>query len=74
MIVDSLKSLIVDPQHPLLVGGGAEAGIVATASLDSSLSTVLQIIIALSALLKLWMDYKRQSEASKTNKPNEPTL
>ena len=70
MIIDSLKNLVVTPQHPLLVAGGAEAGIVASQATisDGTLSTILQIIVAISALLKMWMDYQKQNKD--TNKPN----
>lgn len=45
--------------HPLIVGTIAETGIVATSSIpNETLSIILQIIIAATTLLKLWVDYK----------------
>lgn len=50
--------------HPVLVGGLGIAGISTSEAIitDSTLSTILQIIIALSTLLKLWTDYQRDNK------------
>lgn len=52
--------------HPLVVGTIGEAGIVATSSLpNETLSIILQIIIASTTLLKLWVDYKNGKRTTK---------
>ena len=52
--------------HPLVVGTIGEAGIVATSSIpNETLSIILQIIIASTTLLKLWVDYKNGKRTTK---------
>jgi hypothetical protein len=50
--------------HPLFVGGFGIAGVTTSEAVisDSTLSIILQIIIALSTLLKLYSDYQRESK------------
>jgi hypothetical protein len=53
--------------HPLLIGSVGIAGINTSEAIlsDSTLSIILQIIIAVSTLVKLWSDYRR--DESKRN-------
>lgn len=57
--------------HPLVVGTIGEAGIVATSSIpNETLSIILQIIIALTTLLKLWIDYRNGKKTIKETDEN----
>ena len=57
--------------HPLVVGTIGEAGIVATSSIpNETLSIILQIIIALTTLLKLWIDYRNGKRTTKEGDEN----
>lgn len=57
--------------HPLVVGTIGETGIVATSSIpNETLSIVLQIIIAATTLLKLWVDYKNGKRTIKETDEN----
>lgn len=57
--------------HPLIVGTIGETGIVATSSIpNETLSIVLQIIIAATTLLKLWVDYKNGKRTIKETDEN----
>ena len=57
--------------HPLIVGTIGETGIVATSSIpNETLSIVLQIIIAATTLLKLWVDYKNGKKTIKETDEN----
>jgi hypothetical protein len=58
--------------HPLFVGTFGIVGVNTSEAVlsDSTLSIVLQIIIALGTLLKLWNDYKRE-EAKRNEKNHE---
>ena len=57
--------------HPLVVGTIGEAGIVATSSLpNETLSIILQIIIASTTLLKLYIDYRNGKQTNKEGDEN----
>lgn len=58
--------------HPLFVGGVGIAGINTSEAIlsDSTLSIILQIIIAVSTLIKLYADYKRE-EANRNKENNQ---
>lgn len=57
--------------HPLVVGTIGEAGIVATSSIpNETLSIILQIIIALTTLLKLFIDYRNGKQTTKKGDEN----
>jgi hypothetical protein len=61
-----INSFLNSYVHPLVVGTIGEAGIVATSSIpNETLSIVLQIIIASTTLLKLWVDYKNGKRTTK---------
>lgn len=57
--------------HPLFVGTLGIVGINTTEAVvtESALSVILQIIIALSTLLKLYIDYKEKNN-NKNNQEN----
>ena len=58
--------------HPLFVGTFGIVGVNTSEAVisDSTLSIILQIIIALGTLLKLWNDYRRD-EAKRNQSENE---
>lgn len=66
-----VNSFINNQVHPLIVGSVGEAGIMATASIpNENLSVILQIIVALTTLLKLWIDYSKSNKTKKENDDN----
>jgi len=59
--------------HPLFVGGLGIAGVTTSEAVvsDTTLSIILQIIIALSTLLKLYSDYQRENKSKNPNTNGE---
>jgi hypothetical protein len=55
--------------HPLVVGSVGMVGVSTSEAVisDSTLSIILQIIIALSTLLKLYTDYQRNKNEKNQN-------
>lgn len=63
-----ISTLVNNSHNAVLVGGVGIAGVTATSEAvipDTTLSTILQIIIAVSTLVKLWADYRREERKGK---------